>query len=116
MPSTEMGYLEENKWHHFTVDLSAYAGKAIFVALRHTTSSANALAFFDDFTFTHVSDDMTGIESVKSSLGENAQVEVYSVNGVLVAKGIAGKTLQNLKSGMYVVKTSDGQVVKTIRK
>ena len=116
MPSTEMAYLEENKWHHFTIDLSAYAGKAIFVALRHTTSSANALAFFDDFTFTHVSDDMTGIESVKSSLGENAQVEVYSVNGVLVAKGIAGKTLQNLKSGMYVVKTSDGQVVKTIRK
>ena len=52
MNPTEMAYLPENQWHHFTVDLSAYAGKNINVALRHTTVSANWLAFFDDFTFT----------------------------------------------------------------
>ena len=52
MPETEMPYLGENEWNHYTVDLSAYADKEVYVALRHTTASANWLAFFDDFTFT----------------------------------------------------------------
>jgi len=52
MPETEMPYLGENEWNHYTVDLSAYADKEVYVAVRHTTASANWLAFFDDFTFT----------------------------------------------------------------
>lgn len=47
----EMNYLGENQWHHFEVDLSAYAGKKVYIAVRHTEATANDMAFFDDFTF-----------------------------------------------------------------
>ncbi|MBO7140560.1 MAG: dockerin type I repeat-containing protein [Prevotella sp.] len=51
MRETQMPYLGNNEWNHYVVDLSEYAGKEVYVALRHTTVSANWLAFFDDFTF-----------------------------------------------------------------
>ena len=51
MRETEMPYLGDNEWNHYVVDLSAYADKEVYVAVRHTTVSANWLAFFDDFTF-----------------------------------------------------------------
>lgn len=108
MPETEMDYLAENKWHHFTVDLSPYAGKNIYVALRHTTVSANWLAFFDDLTFTHVSEpDLTGIDGLK--IKADALVTVYTLDGVQVATGHSKQTLQNLRKGIYVVKAADGQ-------
>ncbi len=57
MRDTEMPYLGENEWNHYTVDLSAFAGEDIYVAVRHTTVNANWLAFFDDFTFSHIGED-----------------------------------------------------------
>ena len=109
MNPTEMAYLGENQWHHFNVDLSAYAGKNIYVAVRHTTNSASFLAFFDDFTFNHVGNaDLTGIECVKNITSEDAPVAVYNLNGVQVANG-------NQK-GMYIIKTANGKTVKVIRK
>ena len=109
MNPTEMAYLGENQWHHFNVDLSAYAGKKIYVAVRHTTNSASFLAFFDDFTFNHVGNaDQTGIECVKNITSEDAPVAVYNLNGVQVANG-------NQK-GMYIIKTANGKTVKVIRK
>lgn len=112
----EMSYLGENQWHHFTVDLSAYAGQNIYVAVRHTTESANWIAFFDDMTFTHVGDpDLTGIECVKANIDEDTQVTVFTLNGVQVASGRSASVLQNLKKGMYVVK-ANGKTVKAIRK
>lgn len=109
MNPTEMTYLGENEWHHFNVDLSAYAGKNIYVAVRHTTNSASFLAFFDDFTFNHVGNaDLTGIECVKNIANEDAPVSVYNLNGVQVANG-------NQK-GMYIIKTANGKTVKVIRK
>lgn len=112
----EMSYLGENQWHHFTVDLSNYVGKNIYVAVRHTTESANWIAFFDDMTFTHVGDpDLTGIECTKVNLDEDTQVTVFTLNGVQVASGRSASVLQNLKKGMYVVK-ANGKTVKAIRK
>ena len=111
----EMEYLGENQWHHFNVDLSAYVGKNIYVAVRHTTVSANWIAFFDDMTFTHVGEpDLTGIEN--TILAEDAQVTVYTLNGVQVANGRSASVLQNLNKGMYVIKTANGKTVKAIRK
>jgi len=115
MNSTEMSYLGENQWHHFTVDLSAYAGKDIYVALRHTTVSANWIAFFDDFTFTHVTaSGESGINSQRIS--EDALITVFTADGVQVAQGHASQTLQGLRKGLYLIKTADGQTVKTVRK
>lgn len=108
MHDTEMSYLEENKWHHFTADLSAYAGKPIYVALRHTTVSANAMAFFDDLTFTHVGEpDVTGIDA--ATVAADAQVEVFTLDGVKVASGRADKAVQQLGKGLYIVKTASGE-------
>ena len=113
MNTTEMSYLGENKWHHFNIDLSAYAGKKIYVAIHHTTISASFIAFFDDLTFNHVGDaSLTGIECVKNPKNEDAEVTVYNLNGVQVANSHT----QNLKKGMYVVKTANGKTVKVIRK
>jgi hypothetical protein len=109
----EMSYLGENQWHHFTVDLSAYAGKDIYVAVRHTTVSASFVAFFDDFTFNHVGNpDPTGIEN--ANVNEDTQATVYNLNGVQVAGGKSA--LQSLSKGMYVVKAANGKTVKIIRK
>lgn len=118
MNSTEMAYLGENKWHHFVVDLSPYVGKDIYVAVRHTTGSANWIAFFDDFTFTHVYDSNSplGIDTPKAGMNADTEVTVYTANGVLVAKGRASQALQNLNKGMYVVKAANGQTVKAVRK
>jgi hypothetical protein len=115
MGSKEMAYLGENQWHHFTVDLSAYAGKNIYVAVRHTTVSANWIAFFDDMTFTHVGEpDLTGIEN--NILADDSQVTVYTLNGVQVANGRSASVLQSLNKGMYVIKAANGKTVKAIRK
>ena len=117
MPSTEMAYLGENEWHHFNVDLSAYAGKDIYVAVRHTTVNANWIAFFDDFTFTNIQNgSLSGIDTLKANLSGNTQVTVYNANGVLVAKGSAAQTIEQLEKGLYVVKTADGQTFKAVRK
>ena len=116
MNTTEMSYLGENQWHHFTVDLSAYAGKTIYVAVRHTAPNANNMAFFDDLTFNHVSANVAaGIETAHTAFSENAQVAVYSLNGIQVANGKGTAMLQNLEKGVYVVKVTEGQNVQTLR-
>jgi len=78
------------------------------VAVRHTTVNANWMAFFDDFTFTHVGDpDPAGVEALKADDG-NGKTTLYNLNGVQVEEGRAVK-------GIYVVKTTNGQNVKTMR-
>lgn len=115
MRETEMPYLDGNNYNHYTVDLSAYEGKPIYVALRHTTVSANWFALFDDFTFTHVGDVVSGIEEVNNSVRSNAEVSVYNANGVLVKQGFGNGAMQSLERGLYIVKVKDGDSVKTYR-
>lgn len=115
MYDKQMDYLGENEWHHFTVDLSAYAGKNIFVAVRHTTTSANWLAFFDDFTFTGLTSPEvpTGIQAAQ--IGSNAEVEVYNANGQLLATGRGMAAVQQAGKGLFIVKVKDGDGQKTLR-
>lgn len=116
MADTEMPYLAENEWNHYTVDLSPWAGKNIYVAVRHTTVSANWLAFFDDFTFSHVGPAAEG-QSIESVLGSmtDAEVEVFTVNGVKVAGGRGAAVMESLDKGFYIVNVKNGSEVKTIR-
>lgn len=44
------------KWYQYSVDLSAYAGQNIYVALVHRANSSGYIAFFDDFMFSHFTD------------------------------------------------------------
>lgn len=116
MKDTEMSYLGENEWHHFTVDLSKYAGKNIYIAVRHTEMTANNMAFFDDFTFTNFSTNLAdGIDHLHSNLSANAEVSVYNLSGVLVGSGRGNAAMESLPKGIYVVKVKDGNDVKTMR-
>ncbi len=94
MPTKEMPYLGENEWNHFEVDLSAYAGKPIYVAVRHTTVSANWFAFFDDFTFTNLQTpkqnydlngdsqtDLTDVTLLTTKVSEKSADSTYDLNG-----------------------------------
>ena len=115
LPSMQMEYLGENEWHHFEADLSSYAGKPIYVAVRHTTTNANAMAFFDDFTFTGltVEEEPSGIHP--AAVSANAAVEVYNLGGQLVATGCGTAALKNIPQGLYIVKVNDGSGVRTLR-
>ena len=113
MNDTEMPYLAENEWNHFIVDLSAYAGKPIYVAVRHTTVSANALAFFDDFTFSGLAAETTAIDAATANI--SGRVTVWSLGGIQVAEGTAD-VLQRLPKGIYVVKDAAGKAVRVTRK
>ena len=116
MADTEMSYLGENEWHHFSVDLSAYVGKSIYVAVHHSTVSANAMAFFDDLTFTHVSA-VAGANAIETlaAVKDNAQLTVYTIDGMKVAEGFGRQVVQSLGKGLFVVKVTDGEQTSTMR-
>ena len=111
MADTEMPFLDWDNWNEYEVDLSAYAGKEIYIALRHTTNGASNVAFFDDFTFNHFAQAGSGIQNLENNLDPKADVAVYNTNGALVATGKAGQALNALGKGVYVVKvTTDGTI------
>ncbi|MBO6287401.1 MAG: T9SS type A sorting domain-containing protein [Prevotella sp.] len=115
MFDTQMPYLGENEWNHYSVDLAPYAGKEIYVAVRHTTVSANWLAFFDDFTFTGLVQPEIPTAITSAAIGSNAEVEVYSADGQLLATGRGMTTVQRAGKGLFIVKVKDGDELKTLR-
>lgn len=119
MRTTEMPFLEGYQWNHYEVDLKDYAGQSVYVALRHSTFSPSNLAFFDDFTLTDFHVDASGIENVSAedngTIAENARVEVYNINGVLVAAGYGPATLDKLAKGFYVVKAEGSKAFSIIK-
>ena len=84
------------------------------MALRHTTNGTSNVAFFDDFTFTDLQPAADAIETVKA-IGNEAEVEVYTLGGTLAKNGRGQETLQSLKKGVYVVKVKEGENVRTLR-
>ncbi len=86
MRETEMPYLAENQWNHYVVDLANYAGKELYIAVRHTTVTANWMAFFDDFTFKGV------IERDPCDVNADGTVDVADIAAVIdVMAGTAEK-------------------------
>ena len=106
MRKTEMPFLKVNEWNHYEVDLSKYAGQDVYVALQHTTTSASNLAFFDDFCFHNFDIENSGIDSVATDIADDAEVEVFSLSGIAVAKGLGKQTLSGLEKGFYIVKVT----------
>ena len=112
MQQTEMAYLAENEYHHYTVDLSRFEGKNVYVALRHTSQTASYLAFFDDLTFTHVSEASVDDGIAELQLKDDTPVEIYTLGGTLVARGSARQAAAGLKQGVYLVKQNGSNVAK----
>ena len=114
MKLQEIPYLDGHNWNHYTVDLSAYAGKDIYVAVRDYTEGYRLAAFYDDFTFSHFGY-VTGVKEVNAEVGNDANVSVYNMGGMLVAKGKGLQTLQTLAKGAYIVKVQTANGTKTMK-
>ena len=97
----------EGKWTEYTVDLSKYAGKDIYVAVRHTADRDGFVSFFDDFWFEHFSHVQSGIEMIHEvpSMGNG---ELYDLNGLRVDPA-------NAAPGIYILR-GNGQTQKVIVK
>ncbi len=118
-------YPVKEEYGEFTTDLSAYAGKKVYVALRH--KSVDGLAYlYDDFQYNHFTDmELSGIENVTAdgadmavsvsdnaiTVSEPASISVVSLSGSVMAsaEGMA-LDISALESGAYiaVVKTAAG--------
>lgn len=106
----EMDYLDNGNWHHYEVDLSKYAGKNIYVALRHYTISPSNVAFFDDIAVHNVEEALTQIEEVEAATDDSNAV-IYTVSGLKVAQGKAAAAISSLPRGIYIVKYENGKAI-----
>lgn len=115
LPEEEIPFLDGKEWKYYEVDLSAYAGKDIYVALRHTTNGTSNVAFFDDFMFSHFGDSSTGIQEIDGDIDTNAEVTVYNMSGMLVANGRGRSAMEQLGKGLYIIQVKSGDQVQTYR-
>ncbi|MCH5245419.1 MAG: choice-of-anchor J domain-containing protein [Muribaculaceae bacterium] len=105
---TELAYDKDGKFTEYTIDLSAYAGKEIYVGLRHLGPHNSYVAFFDDFYYENFdSFEMSGIKVVHSELP--GETTYYNLQGVQVAG-------DRLTPGVYIVRRGDGSVTKILVK
>ncbi len=112
----EIPFLSGKNWKHYTVDLSAYEGKPIYIAVRDYNETFALQAFLDDFTFTNfVPSSSDGIQSVNAGEVATSKVTVYGTNGQKVAEGTGLSTLSALTKGVYVVKIYTDNGVKTMK-
>lgn len=111
---------DKEEYTPFVTDLSAYAGRNIWVGLRHKVTDGLAY-FYDDFTYSHFGRSNSGISVVTAGSGE-LQIKVtgneLKVSGAearsLTATSIAGVTvatvsgsntldISGLTPGLYIV-------------
>ena len=111
----EIPFLDGTEWKHYTVSLSDYAGRDIYVAVRDYTEQWALAAFYDDFTFSHFEGLATGISSVNAGIDADAAVTVFNLSGVKVAEGTGVGTLEHLEKGVYVVKVKTAEGEKTMK-
>lgn len=113
----ELPLYDEVAWNHYTYDLSAYAGKKIYVALKSEVEPEGLWTWYDNFEYAHVGFDKditSGIGGLTtdSSIDTDA-VEVYSPSGIRLAAGRGA--LDRLPQGIYIVKTGR-KTVKMIKR
>ena len=117
----------DGEWEYFDIDLSTYAGKDVYIAVRHTVTDGLA-AFFDDFTFEHFKEAKAGVGSLsvdKVRVYPNPATDVVRVNGAtpseIVITNLAGAVVAreanasavevaDLNAGIYLmtVTTEEG--------
>lgn len=116
LANQEVPYLDPNTWQHYTADLSGFAGKTIYVALRHTTKAEGVMeAFYDDFTFNNIGT-TSGVNTVTiATIASDALVQVYTTDGRMVASGQGTQVLDNVDKGLYIVRVAQGDTVKALK-
>lgn len=76
--------------------------KAIGVGTAQITASCGDVSAVCEVVVTDIVDDVGYI------ISEDDQINVYTVNGVLIKEGIRVKELDNLEAGLYIVQTPKG--------
>ena len=107
MRVTEMPFCDNGEWNHYEVDLSAYAGQEIYVALRHTTTSPSNLAFFDDFTLSGFDTEAGAVNDIIADADDNAPVEYYNLQGMRLTERPA--------TGLYIERRGNRAVKRLAR-
>jgi len=110
--SIAMELYDNVAWSHYTFDLSAYAGKSVYVALRSETNDGEG-SFYDNFEYAHVGYNASGINSVTANKLADEYVTVYSISGMKLAEG--KNTLNKVANGIYIVKTAT-QTMKVVKR
>jgi hypothetical protein len=90
--TTELAYKENQDFTEYSIDLSKWAGKDIYVGLKHTTTISGYVAFFDDFYYEHFND-ASGIDDITAD--DATTVQFYNLQGVAVPQ-------DNLTPGLYI--------------
>lgn len=99
-------------WDLLSYDLSAYAGKKIYIAVE--AKSNNSLGgFYDNFEFLHVSTKPSSVNEVEIDRLAGEEVTVYMLNGMKVAQG--KDVIDGLEKGAYIIKTQNGEAYKILK-
>lgn len=87
-------YDESKPWPHADIDLSAYAGKVVYVAIEASYDNSFG-GFIDNVEFDHINVETTGINSVSIENGLDNTKPLYNMAGQRVGKDYRGIILQN---------------------
>ena len=89
------------------VSLAEYAGKTVMIRWSFLSRMSGDAAI-DNVSIS----DITGI---CTAIGSDGLTDVYTPDGILVARGIQASDIANLPSGLYILKT-DGKTFKSMVK
>ena len=131
---TDMTAKAAGAWYYYSVDLRAYQGQDIYVAIVHFDCTNQFMLNIDDVTlyrtYDGVSDDTAAMLSVyPNPASDRLQVEtvdriehyeVYSITGALLRHGTVGNNsftldLEALPTGTYLLKMTSEGIVQTKR-
>jgi hypothetical protein len=90
---TELAYREDQKFTEYSIDLSKWAGKQIYVGLKHTTTISGYVAFFDDFFYEHF-DSADGVSDINID-SQDGEATYYNLQGVKLNR-------EDLAPGVYI--------------
>ncbi len=127
----EIPYSVEGQYTEFDVDLSAYAGQQVYVALKHEVSSDGLTTFFDDFYYEHFEANVTSLDEVSAlraypnpvvdylhipqAVGE--EIIVTNAQGQILFAGVCTGALdmQHYPKGVYFVRMAPQHQAQAIR-
>lgn len=89
-------YDESKPWPHANIDLSAYAGKEVYIAIEAVYTNSLG-GFLDNVEFDHIDGTALGINAINANAnsGLDLNAPMYNLAGQRVSKSYTGIVLQN---------------------